>query len=576
MVEQVILKIIADSAAASKDINKVTEDTKGAKKETTLLGLAFDKVKAAMVKVGQVSKVMFGSIKAGLISTGLGAFIILVGSLVQYFKDSEEGASKLKQIMSQVGVVVGNITDIFSNLGKAVYNLMSGNFDEFKEGIKEATSQVKNFGEQTRKEMKDANQLEKDRLALQKFEREANVDKAKTEAEIMKLRLKARDIEEFTAKERLEFMRQANQLADEQLAKDLHVAEEKLRFQQVENSFSKSTQENLDAEANLEAEVFRIQKANFSERKRMKSEEQALVREDAANTKAAQKVIDDAKAKADKKKADDQIKQDKRELDSANKLLALQQENTLLAIQDDKKRAIAALNIQREKELASVANMENSEKLKAEINKKYNIQIQNQDAATSEAERKLGIGDAAAAASLLGGFADLETEGTKKWKNLKIAETRINSFVAAQAAFSSMSAIPVVGQALGLIAAGLAIRQGQTQINEIKATEIPETKLNRGGVVGGYGSGTSDSVNARLSKGEVVINARSARMFRGALSRMNVAGGGVSFASGGATSAEELSGLPGLSNEPLKAYVVTDELTKSQDRLSQIRRRSSI
>lgn len=171
-------------------------------------------------------------------------------------------------------------------------------------------------------------------------------------------------------------------------------------------------------------------------------------------------------------------------------------------------------------------------------------------------------------------MASMQQEGTEGWKTTKIAEARINSFMAASSAYTSMSGIPIVGTALGVIAAGLALAQGQKQVEQIKATEIP--KMARGGVVGGHGSGTSDSVNARLSRGEVVINAKSAKMFRGALSGMNVAGGGVAFARGGATSVSEGAGFNGFSNEPLKAYVLSDEMTSSQDRLSKIRRRSSI
>ena len=98
----------------------------------------------------------------------------------------------------------------------------------------------------------------------------------------------------------------------------------------------------------------------------------------------------------------------------------------------------------------------------------------------------------------------------------------------------------------------------------------------RGGVVGGYGSGTSDSVNAKLSRGEVVINAKSAKMFRGALSGMNVAGGGVGFARGGATSEDTGEGITGLSTAPIKAYVLTDSISDSQAKLAKIRRRSKL
>lgn len=50
-----------------------------------------------------------------------------------------------------------------------------------------------------------------------------------------------------------------------------------------------------------------------------------------------------------------------------------------------------------------------------------------------------------------------------------------------------------------------------------------------GGMVKGPGHGTSDSINARLSNGESVINARSTEMFAPILSAINQAGGGRAF-----------------------------------------------
>lgn len=54
-----------------------------------------------------------------------------------------------------------------------------------------------------------------------------------------------------------------------------------------------------------------------------------------------------------------------------------------------------------------------------------------------------------------------------------------------------------------------------------------------GGYVSGPGTGTSDSIPARLSNGESVMNANTTAMFAPLLSHLNVLGGGVAFASGG-------------------------------------------
>ncbi len=574
-VEKIVLSLITDATQAQKDIDKVSDKTKNAKTETTLWGQAMGKVKAAMAAVKATAKVMFGSIKAGLLSTGIGAFIVIIGSLAQYFRDSEAGASKLRQILAQVGVVVGNITDIVSNLGKAFFNLLTGDFGAFKEGIAEAVDQVKNFGTETKKEMAMANQLEKDRLALQQFERKAIVEKAKTESEIMKLRLQARDYEKFAAEDRLKFMREANRLADEQLQKDLHVAKEKLRFQQVENSYSKSTQQNLDDEAALEAEVHRITKQNFSERKRMKSEEQALVREQAAKNKAA--------AAATKKAAEQKLKEEKEALKKKQeaikasniKLRELAQQNALAEAEDQFERAELEIEFAEAKEMEAVEKMENAEALKTEIKKKYSKKRQALAEAEAAIAMKLEMDQLKAMQGTLGQAAGLAKEGTDTWKALKTAEAMIGMITGAQQAYNATVGIPVVGPVLAPINAAMALAAGMANVAAIQSTPIPEAKA-RGGIIRGYGSGTSDSIPARLSRGEVVINAKSAKAFRPLLSSINVAGGGIGFARGGATSADVGRALDMVSPEPVKAYVITDEMTNSQSRLSKIRRKASI
>ena len=54
-----------------------------------------------------------------------------------------------------------------------------------------------------------------------------------------------------------------------------------------------------------------------------------------------------------------------------------------------------------------------------------------------------------------------------------------------------------------------------------------------GGYVSGPGTGTSDSIVARLSNGESVMNANTTAAFAPLLSHLNVLGGGVAFATGG-------------------------------------------
>ena len=575
MAKEIIpIEITANTKQASQSLEKVAKQTKDVSEEAKgaignfqLMGVSINGIKGSVSKVIPFIKTMFTSIKVGIASTGIGLFLIALGSLAQFFKDSEEGASKLKEITSALGVAFGNVTDIISDTGKALYNLLTGNVKGFKDAIADATDQVKNFGENTRKEMGSAIQLEKDRLALQQFERKASVDKAKTESEIMKLRLQARDREKFTNEERLEFMRQANALADEQLQKDLHVAEEKLRFQQVENSYSKSTQENLDAEARLQAQVFQIQRINFSERKRMKSEEQALVNEQNAERK---------------KEEDERLRKEAEELKREEELLKkkrdLRNEINLQMEEDDREREILKLEQDAEKLLKdeedNATRVLIKRKLRQQIkavNDKFDAEEEKtkKEKAQKDIDRDKAVAQSKAQVSMdtLGVMADIFAREIAAGTALAVAQATMITYQAATNALANTPAPPPFPQ----IAAGVAVASGLMQVGKIMNTQEPK-KMAQGGLVGGYGSGTSDSVNARLSRGETVINAKSTRMFKPLLSAINQAGGGIGFADGGTLD----TGSAGMTTGVVKAFVVADEMTNEQNRLTRIRRKATI
>lgn len=104
--------------------------------------------------------------------------------------------------------------------------------------------------------------------------------------------------------------------------------------------------------------------------------------------------------------------------------------------------------------------------------------------------------------------------------NTAMAVSQINANVAVNAD---------VTQTLRGILTALVIGNGVAQTAAILAS--PVAQFATGGWVSGSGSGTSDSIDAKLSNGETVINAKSSGMFRNLLSDINVAGGGVDFSS---------------------------------------------
>jgi hypothetical protein len=165
---------------------------------------------------------------------------------------------------------------------------------------------------------------------------------------------------------------------------------------------------------------------------------------------------------------------------------------------------------------------------------------------------------AGAVADLAGKQTTLGKVALVAQKAFAIAEIIINSERAKSAVLlkyalleTQAAAIPIVGEFLII---GLEVAKA-TELAAITTQEVASVAVTaaqtiasvagkakgglhydsdgNGTLLSGPGSGTSDSMNARLSNGEAVINARSTTMFKPLLSEINAAGGGVRFATGG-------------------------------------------
>ncbi len=151
-------------------------------------------------------------------------------------------------------------------------------------------------------------------------------------------------------------------------------------------------------------------------------------------------------------------------------------------------------------------------------------------------------------------------EESEAGKAVAVAQATINTY---KGVSEALGAAP---PPLNFLLAGTTLAAGLNNIKNI--VSVPEPAFAQGGLVNGAGSGTSDSVSARLSNGESVINARSTSMFKPLLSALNEAGGGRAFAGA--------DGVGGVTTGVVKAFVVADDMTKEQDKLTKIRRKATI
>ena len=177
----------------------------------------------------------------------------------------------------------------------------------------------------------------------------------------------------------------------------------------------------------------------------------------------------------------------------------------------------------------TLAITEKYEKDKAKIVKENSKDVVKFAEMSSEEQLNIASSTAGSLATILG-------EETEAGKAMAIVQATIDTYASAQAAFKAMSGIPVVGPALGGIAAAAAVASGLANVKAIQSA---------GGGGGGGGNISAPSTTTTAPP--------APQMMSGDF---------------------DLTG--GIAPEPVKAFVVTDEMSNSQNQLANIRRRATI
>jgi uncharacterized protein YukE len=415
-----------------ESIQDVGNETKEVAVQTEELGGTLDTVTGGAITKfkgfkGSLKGVIgsFKTLKGAIIATGIGALIIAVTSLTQAFTASEEGQNRFAKILKQLGVVAGNIGDIFYSLGDTIFNVFTGNFEEAGKAFETFQDRIKNFGKETTREIELAGELADKIAEANKQERDLLVERAQTNVEINKLKTKAAEVDKFTAEQRIFFLEKAASLEDEITAKEVNLAKLRRDIKIEENTLSESTKEDLDEEAQLIANVIQL-------------EEQRLIRNKELLGVAAGLRKTEADLKAAERKA---------EIDAFQK-----QQDTISGILKD--------NIVKNNDFAISAEKDVNSKLKGLLEKKADEE-EKIDKLSTEAKINL-------ASNALGDLASVLGEESKAGKAAAIAQTTIETYKGATAAYASLAGVPIVGPGLGAIAAAAALAAGFKNIQAIQ------------------------------------------------------------------------------------------------------------
>ena len=283
-------------------------------------------------------------LKVALISTGIGAIIVALGSLISYFTKTQRGADSVSKVFKAIGAVVNVFVDRLSGLGESlvkvfsdpkqavsdlweaiktnIVNRFQGILQLFQtvgsgmkalwerdwDALKEAAAKsvqdivqintgldanqqqnfakgIKGITDEIKNEASAAYDLEAARQKLRDQEIALIEVQAKRNKQINEARLLAED-ETVAADKRLAAMRNAQALEQKTLNENQALQRERIRILEEEIALGESTSEDYRQLAEEKAKLFDIESASLRLQKRLQTEVNSLTNEINAETAA--------------------------------------------------------------------------------------------------------------------------------------------------------------------------------------------------------------------------------------------------------------------------------------------------
>ena len=343
-----------------------------------LFGITIGGTKAAFKKMAMGAKFAFKSIKVGLISTGIGIFVVAIGAMVASFQNSKKSVEKLEVAFAQIGAVVKVLIDRFAKVGGAIRKVFSG---DFKGALKDTKEAFTGLNAEIKEEVKLMGDLMKAEQLLKDSKRDLNVAFAQQRAELEELKKIAEDTTKSQT-ERVNAAKTAFAMENEMMAKRVANAEEELRIQRERMSTSENLEEDYEKEAELLIAVANIKQESATKQIELNNKINSINREiEAQKEQARVKEEQQEKARLDaiKKEGDELAKlNQQREKESAER--NKQYADVQLGLQDALSQQLHALEqskLAEQKVLAHQFMYENlsfeeHQRVMAEIREKYN------------------------------------------------------------------------------------------------------------------------------------------------------------------------------------------------------------
>ena len=489
--------------------------------------------------------------KVALIGTGVGALVVALGSLVAYFKSSEEGQNKLTKAMNVASAVVSNVIELYTKLGEGMYNTWKqvGRFLIGKGSLKEigeaagnafesVSEKVKTLTKDIKEDAKVAMDLSDQLAKADRIDRKLIVDRQKANEKVALLRNKAFDTEKYNNQERIAFLEEAITIEDGITNKEIESARLRFEAKKKENDMtSLARKEDLDEQANLEAKLFELEAKKLNRQREVQNERQMLL------TKQ--------KEEEENKRAEEQ----KKEQDRLDSIQEIRDEYAQKELEKQAQTELQKVELEEATQLKELEDLNASEEAKQQIRDYYLSLKDEARKADYEKEKEL---------------KKKEEEDDQKLKDAKLS-AQLELAAASQAGIRALGALFEEGTAASKTAALADIAIG-TGIGFINALDIAQKSSKPFGPAAAlafpifYASQIASVLGAVGQAKKILSTVKG-----GKGSTPNVSGdkGSApsipSFNIVGAAPENQLAEAIGQQDaKPVKAFVVSNEITNAQ------------
>ena len=387
----------------------------------------------------------FKALIANPIGLILAAIALAIKLIADAISKNQASLDRFKAIGDGIAAAYDAVLDRINSVIAAMRRLGKFNFKTIADGFRGITTEIV-------EEFKAAKQLREELQRLEDVEIGDITRKAELRQAIERARLASKETN-ITEQERLKLVDQAIALEEELLKIEIEAATERARISQEQIDLGESTRAEIEANAILQAKVIDVETASLKRRRTLASERKTIA------LKAAKEAEDIAAREA---------------------LVAAMAVDQAIELETIKSIAI---NEVRDKDV-------DLQKARLET-----LQTLNETAAENEltladlvAEQKLDL-----AQDFTKNIATIFGKNTAIGKAAAIAETAINTYRGAQAAYAALAGVPIIGPGLGAVAAGAAIAAGLANVKKILAINSGLPGDSGGGGIGGISSSPARS-----------------------------------------------------------------------------------